>query len=272
MAPTARTPRPVGRLRASYRSQREAGLAPSRAPRLALSRGGWRRAKASSAWTDHHTPPEPRSAWPGHATGTASPHEVPLRGSSEGSCHKGSQARFLLCFSHHHLSTSAPEVESAATWPAASSRGRGVALDQSFLLGRLFHDLPPGGDPRDKGLALLPLQNCFPRWIMEIDRGKGLGNLLRERRIHIAMGREAAMTIAGTGPHDPQAVRGQGARLLQGLQRPVTHGASVVFPLTHTRHHILLARQGAARTLLIEGTASHIPLGIEPELVQEIIG
>jgi hypothetical protein len=36
----------------------------------------------------------------------------------------------------------------------------------------------------------------------------------------------------------------------------VTHGASVVFPLTHPRHHILLARQGAARTLLVEGIAS----------------
>ena len=106
---------------------------------------------------------------------------------------------------------------------------------------------------------------------MEIDRGKGLGNLLRERRIHIAMGREAAMTIAGTGPHDPQAVRGQGARLLQGLKRPVTHGSSIVFPLTHTRHHVLLAGQGAALTLLVEGTAGQIPLGVEPKLVQEIV-
>ena len=184
MAPTARTPRPVGRLRASYRSQREAGLTPSRAPRLALSRGGWRRAKASSAWTDHHTPPEPRSAWPGHATGTASPHEVPLRGSSEGSCHEGYQARFLLCFSHHHLSTSAPEVESAATWPAASSRGRGVALDQSFLLGRLFHDLPPGGDPRDKGLALLPLQNCLA---LVGFQGRGCADVIQPHCCHPAL-------------------------------------------------------------------------------------
>ena len=62
------------------------------------------------------------------------------------------------------------------------------------------------GSAGDEGVAPFALEHRFACRITGIDADKRLGNPLHQCGIHIAVRREAAMTVAGTGPDHPQAV------------------------------------------------------------------
>src|SRR5262249_19304717 len=73
-----------------------------------------------------------------------------------------------------------------------------IPLNNLRLFRRFFEGLPARGNPRYEGIAPLALQNRFAGGILRINSDKGLGDLLDQRRVHVAVRRETAMTIART--------------------------------------------------------------------------
>src|SRR5262245_21942538 len=144
-------------------------------------------------------------------------------------------------------------------------------LDNPRLLRSPLQHLPARRDAWQDGATMLAVQHGLARRITGTDTGKGLGNLLHQRGRHIAMHREAAMTIAWTGPENAQAAWGKGALPLHGVKGALRHRPGIIFPLTDALHHVLFVRTGAARTLVVERTCSQIGTGIEPHLLQEVI-
>src|SRR6516165_4109000 len=149
--------------------------------------------------------------------------------------------------------------------------GKEYQLQDAELFGRLFERLPPGGDARNKRLARLALQNRLAGRILRIDCDKGLGNLLDQRRIHVALRCETAVTIARTGQYDSQAVWRQRPLRPQGLDGPPTHSTGIILVPTDSLYDIALIKMGIALALVIETTDGQITRWIEPHLLQEIV-
>src|SRR4029077_20964074 len=91
------------------------------------------------------------------------------------------------------------------------------------------------------------------------------------RRIHVALRRETAVTIARTGPYDPQSIWRQGPLCLQGVDGPPTHSTGIILVPTDPLYDITLIRMGTALALVIETTDGQIMRWIEPHLLQEIV-
>src|SRR5712664_3717412 len=120
-----------------------------------------------------------------------------------------------------------------------SDLGR-VQLNNPSLFRRFFEGLPTDANPRHEGIAPFALQSRFAGGILRIDSDKGLGDLLDQRRVHVAVRRETAMTIARTGPYDSQALWRRSAVCPQGLDGPPTHGTGIVLVPTDPLHDIAL--------------------------------
>src|SRR6266852_4896831 len=75
---------------------------------------------------------------------------------------------------------------------------------------------------------------------VRIDGDKGLGDLLDQRRIHVAVRRKTAVTVARTGPYDPEAAWRQFALCPQGLDGPPAHRTGIILAPTDPLHDIAL--------------------------------
>ena len=64
------------------------------------------------------------------------------------------------------------------------------------------------------------------------------------------MRRKTAVTIARTGPYDPQAVRRHSPRCLQDLDGPLTHSTGIIFLPTDPLDHIALVPIATALALV----------------------
>ena len=79
------------------------------------------------------------------------------------------------------------------------------------------------------------------------------------------------MTIARTGPYDPEAVWRESPLRLQDLNGPPAHSTGIIFMPTDPLYYIALIQMGIVLALVIEATDGQIMRWIEPQLLQEII-
>ena len=77
------------------------------------------------------------------------------------------------------------------------------------------------------------------------------------------MRRETAVTVTGTGPYDPQAVRRHSPLGLQDLDGPLTHRAGIIFLPTDQLYDIALVPICTGLALIIEATDGQIMYRIE---------
>ena len=117
--------------------------------------------------------------------------------------------------------------------------------------------------PDTKALHASPSKTALPV-DPRIDRDKGLGNLLDQHRIHVAVRRKTAVTIPRTGPYDPQAVRLHSPLCLQDLYGPLTYSTGIIFSPADPLYDIALVPIGTGLALIIEATDGQIVCRIEP--------
>ena len=135
------------------------------------------------------------------------------------------------------------------------------------MLSGFFKRFPPRCYPWNERAACLTFQHRFACRVLVSNRDKSLRDLLHHSRVHVAMGRETAMTIAWTRPDNAHTVWGQRAFSTEDIEGPLTHGTSIVFASQHAFHHIPLIGTRPGRPLIIIGAGGEITGGIQPELL-----
>ena len=152
-----------------------------------------------------------------------------------------------------------PEGSLARAGPAGTTQ-----LKNPGLLRCLFQGLPTGGNPWDESLAPLALQNRLARGMARINGDESLSDFFDQRRIQVAVRREAAVTVARAGPDDPEASGGQLTLCLQSLDGPPAHRTGIILASTNPLYDIALIRTGVALAFVIEAAESQIMRRIEP--------
>ena len=121
--------------------------------------------------------------------------------------------------------------------------------------------------PGTKALHASPSKTALPAGSRASIANKSLGNLMDQHRIHVAVCREAAVTVPRTGPYDPQAVRRHSPRCLEDLYGPPTYSTSIVFSPADPLYDIALVLIGTGLALFTEATDCQIMCRIESQLL-----
>src|SRR5712691_2642196 len=107
---------------------------------------------------------------------------------------------------HPYLTVSGPSPDAYA------------CLQQALRFRYRLQDLPPFGDPWDKGLTAFCLERGFAQGIVVLHRHEGVGDLPGQRPVGVTVGGKATMTVAGAGPKDAHALRRHQADLVHACQ------------------------------------------------------
>src|SRR5215813_2809776 len=123
-------------------------------------------------------------------------------------------------------------------------------LQQSLLFSHRLQDLPPLGDPWDKGLTSFCLERYFAQGIVVLHRHEGVGDLPGQLTVGVTVGGKATMAVAGAGPQDAHALRRHQARLVHTCQGSAGDRSRVILPRHDAVHHITLTGRVGGRPVL----------------------
>src|SRR2546422_610628 len=145
-------------------------------------------------------------------------------------------------------------------------------LQQSLLFSHRLQDLPPLGDPWDKGLTSFRFERCFAQGIIILHRHEGAGDLPGQRTVGVTVGGKATMAVAGAGPKDAHALRRHQAGRAQACQGGAGDRARVILARHDAVHHITLTVRVGGRAFLTKGGEGQVLTGLDPSLFQEMVG
>src|SRR5712691_4275519 len=147
-----------------------------------------------------------------------------------------------------------------------------LCLQQSLLFSHRLQDLPPLGDPWDKGLTSFRFERGFAQGIVVLHRHEGAGDLPGQRTVGVTVGGKATMAVAGAGPKDAHALRRHQAGRAQAFQGGAGDRSGVILAGHDAVHHITLTVRVGGRAFLTKGREGQVLTGLDPRLLQEVVG